>query len=436
MSVKQVRHGIRMWLKELMISPQDVWFKRLIPPNIRHIISKPLEKHVVRKTKIPKPYEPGRYPAGINLFGLLKSEIGLAQGAKLYARALEAGNIPHTLLNLDFIPDLPQEDTTFDDRLTADNKYAINLTHINPPQWQDALGTFPQDYFDRHYNIGIFQWELETIPDDWKPMFDYVDEVWTPSEFTARTMRKETDKPVIPILYCIETPCDETLTRADFGLKDRDFLVLMMYDSNSYASRKNPGAAIDAFREAFGENPQDAKLVIKISNPRPEDIAFVEERLKPGSYFLMTERLERRKMNSLIRLCDVFLSLHRSEGFGLVLAEAMNLGTATVATNWSANTEFMPEGTACLVDWKPVPVGSAYQYEQEGLTWADADVHEAAGYLRRLTDKTQFILITHRRGTMEEADVLYGVTMQDEGISKLLELRSTEVAEKLGIKSN
>ena len=217
MGINRVRHDIRMWVKRLMMSP-DVWFKKVIPANIRHMISKPLEKRVIRKTKIPKPYEPGRYPDGINLYGLFKTEIGLAQGAKLYARALEKGNIPHTLLNLDFIPDLPQEDKTFDDRLTVENKYAINVVHINPPQWQDALGTFPQSHFDRHYNVGIFQWELETLPDDWKPLFDYVDEVWTPSEFTARTMRKETNKPVIPILYGMETPYDEKLTRADFGL--------------------------------------------------------------------------------------------------------------------------------------------------------------------------------------------------------------------------
>ena len=308
----------------------------------------------------------------------------------MYARALEEGGIPHTLLNTGFLGWLPQNDTSFDDRLTTENRYAVNVMHINPDQWQEACGMFPRSQFDGHYNVGIFQWELETAPKEWKPMFDYVDEVWTPSAFTAACMRKETDKPVIPILYCIETPYDGTLTREDFGLSGDDFLVLMMYDSNSYASRKNPGAAIDAFREAFGEKPEDAKLVIKISNPQPEDIAFVEERLAPGSYILMTERLERRKMNSLIRLCDVFLSLHRSEGFGLVLAEAMSLGTATVATNWSANTEFMPEGTACLVDWKPVPVGSAYQYEQEGLTWADADAHQAAGYLRRLKDEPAY----------------------------------------------
>ena len=323
-----------------------------------------------------------------SLYGLFKTEIGLAQGAKLYARALEKGNIPHTLLNLDFIPDLPQEDKTFDDRLTVENKYAINVVHINPPQWQDALGTFPQSHFDRHYNVGIFQWELETLPDDWKPLFDYVDEVWTPSEFTARTMRKETNKPVIPILYGMETPYDEKLTRADFGLNEDDFLVLMMFDSNSYASRKNPGAAIDAFREAYGENPEHVKLVIKINNPKAEDIAFVEEHIggKAG-YLLITERMDKERLNSLIRLCDVFLSLHRSEGFGLVLAEAMNLGTATVATNWSANTEFMPEGTACLVNYSRVPVGNTYQYEQEGLTWADPDVHEAAAWLKKLKEE-------------------------------------------------
>ena len=383
-TVNRIRIGIRKFLTS------DLWIKKVIPPEVRRRFSGRVMDAFAPKTEIPAPYEPGKYPKGINLYGFFRAENGLAQGVKMYARALEEGGIPHTLLNTGFLGWLPQNDTSFDDRLTTENRYAVNVMHINPDQWQEACGMFPRSQFDGHYNVGIFQWELETAPKEWKPMFDYVDEVWTPSAFTAACMRKETDKPVIPILYCIETPYDGTLTREDFGLSGDDFLVLMMYDSNSYASRKNPGAAIDAFREAFGEKPEDAKLVIKISNPQPEDIAFVEERLAPGSYILMTERLERRKMNSLIRLCDVFLSLHRSEGFGLVLAEAMSLGTATVATNWSANTEFMPEGTACLVDWKPVPVGSAYQYEQEGLTWADADAHQAAGYLRRLKDEPAY----------------------------------------------
>ena len=383
-AINRIKTGIRNYLTS------DLWIKKVIPPEIRRRFSGKVMDALGARTGIPAPFVPGKYPMGINLYGFLKAENGLGQAVKMYARALEEKQIPHTLLNTDFLGWLPQEDTSFDDRLTTENRYAVNVIHVNPDQWQDACGTFPRSHFDGHYNIGVWLWELERFPDEWIPMTAYVDEVWTPSEFIASGIRKITDKPVTVIPYGIETPFDETLARGDFGLKEEDFLVLMMYDSNSFASRKNPGAAIDAFREAFGENPADAKLLIKISNPTPEDIAFVEERLTPGSYILLTERMDRRKLNSLIRLCDVFLSLHRSEGFGLVLAEAMSLGTATVATNWSANTEFMPAGTACLVDCRQVEVGNAYKYEQPGRTWAEPDVRQAAEYLRRLKEDPAF----------------------------------------------
>jgi len=380
-TINRMRTGIRNFLTS------DLWIKKVIPPEVRHRFSGKVMDAFAPKTDIPEPYVPGEHPKGINLYGFFKAENGLAQGVRTYARAMEKAGIPHTFLNTDFIGWLPQNDTTFDNQLTKENKYAVNVIHVNPDQWQEACGMFPREQFNGHYNIGVFLWELETVPEDWKPLFGYVDEIWTPSKFIADAMRKETDKPVTVIPYGMETPYDETLTRADFGLSEDDFLVLMMFDSNSFASRKNPGAAIDAFREAYGENPEHVKLVIKISNPKPEDVAFVEEHIggKAG-YTLITERMDKERLNSLIRLCDVFLSLHRSEGFGLVLAEAMSLGTAAVATNWSANTEFMPEGTACLVDCEMVPVGNAYRYEQEGAAWAEPDVRQAAAYLRRLKD--------------------------------------------------
>ena len=385
MDVKTLLNRAKTRFRNRLATAQ--WIRKVIPEGIRHRFSGRVMDALATRTGVPAPYVPGKYPKGINLYGFFKAENGLAQGVRMYARALEESGIPHTLLNTDFLDWLPQEDTTFDDRLSAENKYAVNVMHVNPDQWQEACGMFPRSQFDGHYNIGIFQWELETAPKDWKPLFDYVDEVWTPSEFTARTMRKETDKPVIPVLYCIETPYDETLTRADFGLKDGDFLVLMMYDSNSYASRKNPGGAIDAFAEAFGQAPEGAKLVIKISNPKPEDLAFIEERLgKNGPYVLMTERMERKKLNALIRLCDVYLSLHRSEGFGLVMAEAMSLGVPTVATGWSSNTEFMNRDVSCLTGYDLIPVNDDYQFGDGERVWADAHVKEAAGYLKRLRE--------------------------------------------------
>ena len=379
-----------------MIADENAWYKKVVPQKLRRMISNPLADRIAAGRnkrpleKKPKRYRPGKYPPGINLYGLLKSEIGLAQGAKLYAKALEAGNIPHTLLNVDYFDDLPQEDATFDDRLTTENRYAINLAHINPPEWRAVMGRFPQEQFDGHYNIGIFQWELETVPDEWVPMFDYVDEVWTPSAFTARTMSKVTKKPVIPVLYGMEAPFDETLTRGDFGLSDEDFLVLMMFDSKSFASRKNPGGAIDAFREAFGEKAEHVKLVIKINNPKEEDIAFVEEHLGGAEYVMITERMDKPRLNSLIRLCDVFISLHRAEGFGLVMAEAMMLGTPAVATDWSANTEFMSAESACMVGCRLVPVDGAYHYTDGKMMWADPDVHQAAEYLKRLREDPEY----------------------------------------------
>ena len=272
-----------------------------------------------------------------------------------------------------------------------ENKYAINVVHINPLEWRDACGTFSQKQFDRHYNIAVILWELETLPDEWLEVFDYIDEVWTPSRFIAGAVEKATDKPVTVIPYGMEAPYDETLTRSDFGLKDDEFLVLMMFDSNSYASRKNPGAAIDAFREAYGENPEKVRLVIKINNPKAKDIAFVEEHLGGNTgYTLITERMEKKKLNSLIRLCDVMISMHRAEGFGLVMAEAMALGTPAVATDWSANTEFMPEEAACPVRYKMIPVAGEYQFDNGQMMWADPDTHHAAEYLKRLRDDSGY----------------------------------------------
>ncbi len=387
MDLNTLKNRVKTRMRNLVFTNTDSPLKKLLPDEVRHKLVARFMSHMDSHTGIPAPYEPGMFPKGINLFGFFRAENGLAQGVKLYAGAMEKTGVPHALINTDFLDWLPQNDTTFDGKLSKTAPYAVNVVHINPDQWQEACGMFPSAWFDRHYNIGVFLWELETVPAQWIPIFDHVNEIWAPSTFIADAVRKATDKPVTVIPYGIETPCDEALTRADFGLGEDDFLVLMMYDSNSYASRKNPGGAIDAFAEAFGQTPEGAKLVIKISNPKPEDLAFIEERLgKNGPYVLMTERMERKKLNALIRLCDVYLSLHRSEGFGLVMAEAMSLGVPTVATGWSSNTEFMNKNVSCLTGYDLIPVNDDYQFGDGERVWADAHVKEAAGYLKRLRE--------------------------------------------------
>lgn len=365
--------------------------KNLLPAGLRHMLSQWMLKTFASKTEKAQAYQPGAFPDGINLYGFFRAENGLGQGVKLYAEAVRRAGIPNCLLNTDFLDWLPQNDRSLDDRLTKENKYAINVVHINPDQWQEAVGMYPRAQFDRHYNIGVFLWELESVPDRWIPIFDQVDEIWAPSRFVAEAIRKSTEKPVTIVPYGIDTQWDESIQRADFGLNDNDFLVLLMFDSNSFSSRKNPGAAIEAFREAFGARKENKKLVVKINNPTAEDVQMIREKIgDDNSFVLITERMDRKKLNSLIRMCDVYISLHRSEGFGLVMAEAMSLGVPVVATNWSSNTEFMPGEAACMVDYTLIPVGKDYQFENDNLVWADADVHQAAAYLRNLHDNPDY----------------------------------------------
>ena len=329
---------------------------------------------------------------GINLFGLFRAEMGLAQGAKLYAHALECGKIPHVLLNLDFLEWLAQNDHSYDRQLVQVPVYAVNVVHINPDQWREAIYPFGLQAFDRHYNIGVWLWELETVPQKWLPILAYVDELWVPSEFIARALYKVTDKPVTVIPYGISVPFDETATRASLGLPEDRFCVLVMYDSNSYASRKNPAAAIKAYAKAFGKQNPATHLVIKVNNPKQADIQFFEREIEDrAGYTLITEQMEKPRLNALIRLSDVFISLHRSEGFGLVMAEAMALGTPVIATDWSANTEFMTRETSCMVNYQLVPVRKQYQYSEASQRWAEADIDQAAEYLKRLfEDKTYY----------------------------------------------
>lgn len=211
-----------------------------------------------------------------------------------------------------------------------------------------------------------------------------LDEIWTPSEFISKNLRKVTDLPVYTVPYHVEAPSDDTLDRSHFGLPEDKFLFLVMYDSNSTMARKNPVGAIRAFRKAFKNNP-DTGIVVKVNNAKPEEMAKIAKLLKdcPNVYFI-TETLTKTEVNTLISLVDVFVSLHRAEGFGLVMAEAMLLGTPCVVTNWSSNTEFMNNEVACMVDGGFTTLKKDTPPYKKGARWADPDITQAARYMRRL----------------------------------------------------
>jgi len=326
-----------------------------------------------------------RFPDGINVIGFIKGEIGLGQSCRLLTEAVRASEYDFTIYNYEQISSMRFEDNSWEDKITNTTPFNINLIHLNPPDLALAHVTLDKSTWDYKHNIAFWLWELEEFPDDWERCFAFVDEIWTPSEFASSSIRKKTNLPVFTMEYPISAPIDEKYDRNFFNLPSDKFLFLCMYDSNSTMERKNPMAAIEAFKLAFSKDDNNVGLVIKVNNPQSEDIQKIKELLKGYSnIYIIPKVMTKLEVNSLIKNADVFVSLHRAEGFGLPLAEAMLLGTPAIATNWSANTEFMNKETACMVEYELVRLENDYAMYKKGNRWAEPDIKMAADYMIKL----------------------------------------------------
>ncbi len=327
-------------------------------------------------------------PDGVNLVGYLRAQFGLGQSARLMAEGLEASSYPYCALDLKAGAGIRHGDHQLDGKIVNQAKYNINLLHIMPGgSFQVMLMQLPEGTLSGRYNIGYWMFELENIPEDWKTSFQYVNEVWTPSEFASEAFRKHSPVPVYTMPYGITAEPDRRLSRKDFSLPEDQFLFLMMFDSGSTSERKNPRDAIRAFRMAFENHPR-ASLVIKVNNASQEDLDKLRRWLEGlENVYLLQGTYPKSKVYSLISLCDVFVSLHRSEGFGLPMAEAMLLKTPCIATDYSANRDFMNGRTACLVRATMVDVAlENHPVYTKGNKWAQPDIEQAADYMRRLME--------------------------------------------------
>lgn len=373
------------------------------------------------------PYERGHYNNGVNLIGNIKAETGLGQSCRLVASALAETGVPMSVFQYTQLGTQKTGDTSWDGKISSELPYDINLIHINPHELGITYLQMDRSVWDYRYHIAYWLWELEEFPDEWTPCFCCLDEIWAPSEFICRAIRRKTDLPVRCMPYHVEASIGKESTRADFGLPEDRFLFLMMYDHSSVMERKNPLGVLHAFQQAFPKENDKVGLVIKINNATKED----EEQIRAildgyTNVYLIKETLNRDEVNSLTKCVDVVVSLHRAEGFGLVLAEAMLLGTPTIATNWSSNTEFMNEEVACMVDYKLVTLEKDMPPFHAGSRWADPDIGQAAKYMVRLFEDKEFY-----RNIAEKAKAHAEETLGMERAAGLIRQRLEEIRQIL-----
>ncbi len=325
---------------------------------------------------------------GVNVAGFLRSELGVGEVARQAIGALDAVDVP--VMPSSLVAHLSRQGHDFGASSGLAAPFAVNLLCMNADTTPGFAHEAGEAFFAGRHTIGWWWWEVSAFPEMWRGSFDYVDELWAGSEFVAQTLRAAGDVPVVHVRMPVTVPEGVTAARERLGLPD-GFVFLFVYDYNSVLERKNPVGLIEAFRRAFppGAGPS---LVLKSINAQNHPGAHERVVQAAGGHpdvHLIDGYVSAADRYRMIASCDCYVSLHRSEGFGITMAEAMLFGRPVIATGYSGNVDFMTPENSYLVDHELVPIGpGADPYPAEG-EWADPDLDHAAELMRRVVEQPE-----------------------------------------------
>jgi glycosyltransferase involved in cell wall biosynthesis len=341
---------------------------------------------------------PGGGPtSGVNVIGFFRAEFGHGEAGRRILAGIERAGIPHATIAVK----TPHHREKHSFTARGDRPiYPTNVVCLNPEHMLEFAQLGGGDLFLDRYTIAVWCWEASRFPDSFFPAFDLVDEIWVASDYVAEIVADATDKPVHVFPMPVEVGPPPELTRAAVGLPEDRFIFLFAFDFFSTLERKNPFGLIEAFTRAFapGEGPV---LVIKTINGSKQPGELRRLRRATADHpdiRIVEEYVTAEHMRGLVANCDCFVSLHRSEGFGFSLAEALAYEKPVIATRYSGNLTFMNDADSYLVGFglTPVPPGSANY--PAGALWADPDLDDAAAAMRRVVEHPDEARERGRRG--------------------------------------
>jgi glycosyltransferase involved in cell wall biosynthesis len=333
-------------------------------------------------------------PFGVNLFGYATEALGIGEDLRTVHTALNSAGVPVHVV------DIPRHHSDEQLRHQAREQpdelapYAFNIVCLTAEEHGRVLLELGQAVFQERYTIGYWPWELSRWPQVWQPLLVMADEVWASSTHTHSALQTAVGERLTPTLQLFPLPLErlEPLSedarshwRREFDLPGSAPLVICSFDGRSSYARKNPWGAIDAFQQALPSD-SEAQLVIKTMHAGLADHHWqqLQARVQADPRLLLIDAvLPREQLLGLYGCCDVLLSLHRAEGYGRVLAEALLLGLDVIATAYSGNTDFCIGPLAHPVSYTLLPVLPDEYPHAAGQVWAEPNQAQASALLKR-----------------------------------------------------
>ena len=357
-------------------------FARISPRRVPGVFSGAEPRSLARRFQRPSPASARTEVGGVNILSHFCYSSGLRQAALATKKSLENCGVGTSCRDVPV--DVASRTGERTDWLGLEIYPITLLTNAPTPHFVTAYERSGLFRRNNVYRIAYWYWELETIPEDWVQLAPLINEIWAPTEFIAAAMRARMPVPVYQMAPGVEIGEVERIPRATLGIPEDHCVFLFAFDLHSQIRRKNPHAVIRAFQQAFTPNDK-VTLVIKASGgERTPDLAELEQIARGANIVLIHRLFSRSASLGLIQLCDCFVSLHRSEGFGLGMAEAMSLGKPVIATNYSGNLDFMNSGNSMLVDFRRVEITENHGNYTKGNFWAEPSVDQAATYMRQV----------------------------------------------------
>jgi GT2 family glycosyltransferase len=322
------------------------------------------------------------------LIGYIDAQLGLGQSLRGLALAMSRTPVRFSIYPFGVGVEGRRSVPYMPERYDLVNAHAVNVIEVTPDELPKVFEHVSERFFDRSYNILRTYWELGKAPEAWRACLAPIDEIWAPNPFVAESFRTIFDRPITVVPPCIDLPRPAPGEHNRFGLDEERFHFLFSFDYFSFPQRKNPLAVVRAFRAAFPDLSAPVGLIVK-SSGAVTHFQHIKEALRAAARHdpriqIIDESLPRDEMLILMATADCYVSLHRSEGFGLGMAEAMALGKPVIGTGYSGNTDFLNEETGYPIPYVLRAVAADEYVHTEGQVWAEPDEAACAIAMRRV----------------------------------------------------